>query len=117
TLLYLLPLLGPARRRELRPVAAVVAGAIAVSVVWNAVFENLWRSDADLLGIQIDPGEQRHTLFTRPWDFLERSFTSIQHQVDDWMRGLVNVGDRVVTLWPLIVVIAIVAVILVVSLQ
>jgi hypothetical protein len=116
-LLYLLPLVGPARRREMRPLAAVVGGAVVLSILWNAAVENLWRTDADLLGIKIDPDVQRHRLLTRPWEFVEQAFRSVVHQIDDWLRAFVNVGDRVVDLWPLLVVIALVLAILAVSLQ
>jgi uncharacterized membrane protein len=116
-LLYLLPLVGSARRRELRLLAAVVGGAIAISVVWNAAFENLWRTDADLLGIKIDSDQQRHSLFTEPWRFVATTFRTVIHQIDDWIRGLLNVGDRVVDLWPLGLLLVVGVVFMLVSLQ
>ncbi len=122
--LYLLPLLGPRRRRELRPLGVVVGGAVAVSIAFNAAVENLWRTDADLLerlsgdrGIRIDPDAQKHALVHRPWEFLDKSLHSFVHYPGDWVRGWLNVGDRVVDIWPLLLLLLIGVGVVVIALQ
>jgi hypothetical protein len=96
---YLLPLFGPRRRRDLWPLAlAPVVGAL-VSLVWNSVVGGLWKSDAGLFGVQVDPARQRHLLVTEPWRFAGAVAHSVGDQWWHWAKALITVGGSV-AIWP-----------------
>ena len=101
--LYLLPLLGTRERRAklwlLAPAAAV---GVLVSVVWNEIVGDLWRTDADYFGIVPDPPVRRHELLTEPWHFVADSIRTVPDDFWYWMKGLFGVGPSV-TDWPGIV--------------
>ncbi len=101
--LYLLPLLGTRERRAklwlLAPAAAV---GVLVSVVWNEIVGDLWRTDADYFGIIPDPPLRRHELLTAPWHFVADSIRTVPDDFWYWMKGLFGVGPSV-TDWPGIV--------------
>jgi uncharacterized membrane protein len=101
--LYLLPLLGTRERRAklwlLAPAAAV---GVLVSVVWNEIVGDLWRTDADYFGISPDPAARRHELLTAPWHFVADSVRTVPDDFWYWMKGLFGVGPSV-TDWPGIV--------------
>ena len=48
---------------------APVVGLVA-SLLWNEAVGGLWRTDADLFGVAVDPGRQRSLLLHERWTFL-----------------------------------------------
>jgi Predicted membrane protein (DUF2142) len=115
--LYLLPLLGTRERRAklwlLAPAAAV---GVVVSVVWNQVVGDLWRTDATYFGIVPDPPARRHELLTAPWHFVADALRTVPDQFWEWTKGLFGVGPSV-TDWPGIVIGVALAIFVVVALQ
>ena len=96
---YLLPLFGPRRRLGLWPLAlAPVLGAL-VSLVWNTVVGGLWKTDAGLFGVQVDPHRQRHLLLTEPWTFVGAVARSVSDEWWHWAKTLITVGGSV-SVWP-----------------
>ena len=68
---YLLPLLGSRERRaRLWGLAPAAALGVLVTVVWNEIVGDLWRTDSTYFGIRPDPAERRHELITAPWHFV-----------------------------------------------
>ncbi len=113
---YLLPLLGRERRRDLWPlVFAPVLGAL-VSVGWNRVVGNLWKTDASFFGVAVDPGRQRHLLVTRPWDFAGAAVTTVVDDGWHWAKQLFTMGPSV-AVWPTVAVVAALLVWIAVSVQ
>jgi hypothetical protein len=96
---YLLPLFGSRRRRDLWPLAlAPVLGAL-VSLVWNTVVGGLWKTDAGLFGVQVDPHRQRHLLLTEPWTFAGAVVRSVSDEWWHWAKSLITIGGSV-SVWP-----------------
>ena len=115
-LCYLLPLLGPQRRRDLWPLAfAPVLGAL-VSVGWNSVVGDLWKTDAGFFGVAVDPGRQRHLLVTRPWDFAGAAVNTVGDDSWHWAKQLFTMGPSV-AVWPTVAVVAALLVWIAVSVQ
>ncbi len=113
---YLLPLFGPRRRRELWPLAlAPVLGAL-VSVAWNSAISDLWKTDAALFGVHVDPARQRHLLVTEPWTFAGAALRTVFDDAWQWAKQLVTTGASV-AVWPAAAVVAALLVLSAVSLQ
>ncbi len=113
---YLLPLFGPRRRRELWPLAlAPVLGAL-VSVAWNSVVGDLWKTDAAFFGVHVNPTRQRHLLVTRPWDFAGAAVRTVADGAWDWTKQLFTMGPSV-AVWPTVAVVASLLVMAAVSVQ
>ncbi len=113
---YLLPLFGPRRRRELWPLAlAPVLGAL-VSVVWNSAISDLWKTDAALFGVHVDPARQRHLLVTEPWTFVGAALRTVVDDSWQWAKQLVTTGPSV-AVWPTVAVVAVLVVLSAASVQ
>jgi uncharacterized membrane protein len=114
---YLLPLLGSRERRSrlwaLAPAAAV---GIVVSVVWNQIVGDLWRTDSTYFGIRPDPPQRRHELLTAPWHFAADALRTVPDQIWEWCKGLFGVGPSV-THWPAVVIVIAVLLFVAVALQ
>ena len=93
--LYLLPLLGPRRRRDRWPLVFAPVLGVLVSVGWNQVVGDLWKTDAGYFGIKVDDATQKHELLHRPWDFGADLLRSGYHQVWDWLHTQMTVGPSV----------------------
>ena len=113
---YLLPLLGPQRRRDLWPLVFAPVLGVVVSVAWNSVVGNLWKTDAGLFGVAVDPDRQRHLLVTRPWDFAGASVHTVVDDSWHWAKQLFTMGPSV-AVWPTVAVIVSLLVWVAVSLQ
>jgi hypothetical protein len=113
---YLLPLLGRDRRREWWPLALVPVAGIVASLLWNEAVGGLWRTDADLFGVAVDPARQRSLLLHEPWTFLEAAVRTVGQDVWDWAKDLVTLGPSV-AVWPAIGVVVVLAILALVSLQ
>ena len=96
---YLLPLLGPRRRPELRLLALAPLLGVVVSLGWNQIVGDLWKTDAGYFGVRADPSHQKHELITAPWHFAGDALRTVFEQVTDWAQSLVEVGPSV-THWP-----------------
>jgi len=114
---YLLPLLGPRERRArlwgLAPAAAV---GVVVTLVWNQIVGDLWRTDSTYFGIRPEPSARRHDLVTAPWHFAADAVRTVPDQFWEWLKGLWGVGPSV-THWPGVVIVAAVLLFIAVSLQ
>jgi hypothetical protein len=111
---YLLPLIGPRERRArlwgLAPAAAV---GVVVTVVWNQIVGDLWRTDATFFGIRPDPGTRKHDLLTAPWHFAADAVRTVPDQIGDWLRGLWGVGPSVTDTRDIVIAVAVVLFLLV----
>jgi hypothetical protein len=97
---YLLPLLGSRERRtRLWGLAPAIALGVVVTVVWNEIVGDLWRTDSTYFGIRPDPPARRHELITEPWHFAMDAVRTVPDQIWDWVKGLVGVGTST-TNWP-----------------
>jgi uncharacterized membrane protein len=92
---YLLPLLGPRRRKDAWPLVAAPVLGVVVSVLWNQAVGDLWKTDAGYFGIKVDDVTQRHELVHAPWDFAADLLRSGYHQIWAWVHTLVTVGPSV----------------------
>jgi hypothetical protein len=116
SLCYLLPLLGPRRRRELWPLAfAPVLGAL-VSIAWNSAVGDLWKTDAAFFGVHARPARQRHLLVTQPWTFGEAAVRTVWDGAWHWGKQLFTLGPSV-AVWPTIAALAALAVFAALSVQ
>ena len=114
---YLLPLLGSRERRaRLWGLAPAAAFGVVVSVVWNQIVGNLWRTDSTYFGIRPNPPERRHELLTTPWHFAADALRTVPDQTWDWLKGLWGVGPSV-TNWPAVVIVVAVLLFVAVALQ
>jgi hypothetical protein len=113
---YLLPLLGKARRRGWWPLAFVPAVGVLVSVLWNEAVGGLWRTDADLFGVAVDPDRQRSLLVHEPLTFGGAVVRTVVEDLWDWGKGLVTLGPSV-AVWPALGVAAALLVLALVSVQ
>jgi hypothetical protein len=114
---YLLPLLGSRERRArswgLAPAAAL---GVLVTVVWNEVVGDLWRTDSTYFGIRPNPAARRHELLTAPWHFAADAIRTVPDQMWEWIKGLVGVGPSV-TNWPTVAIVLAAVLFVVVALQ
>ena len=114
---YLLPLLGPRERRArlwgLAPAAAV---GVVVTLVWNQIVGDLWRTDSTYFGIRPQPSARKHDLLTAPWHFAADAVRTVPDQFWEWLKGLWGVGPSV-THWPSAVIVIAVLLFIAVSLQ
>jgi multisubunit Na+/H+ antiporter MnhB subunit len=114
---YLLPLLGSRERRArlwgLAPAAAV---GVVVTLVWNEIVGDLWRTDSTYFGIRPEPSARRHDLLTAPWHFTADAVRTVPDQFWEWLKGLWGVGPSV-THWPGVVIAVGVLLFIAVSLQ
>ena len=113
---YLLPLLGSRRRPESRLLAIAPLLGVIVSLAWNQIVGDLWKTDAGYFGIRPDPSHQKHELITAPWHFAADALRTLFEQVTDWVRTLVEVGPSV-THWPWILAVVMLLVFVGVSIQ
>jgi hypothetical protein len=114
---YLLPLLGPRERQARLWALAPAAGlGVIVTLVWNEIVGDLWRSDAVFFGIRPDPDGRKHDLFTAPWHFVADAARTIPDQFWDWLKGLWGVGPSV-THWPALLIVSAVVLFVLVSIQ
>jgi hypothetical protein len=113
---YLLPLVGAARRRDWWPLVVVPAVGVLVSVLWNEAVGGLWRTDADLFGVAVDPDRQRSLLVHEPWTFGVAAVRTVVEDVWDWGKELVTLGPSV-AVWPAVGVVAALLVLALVSVQ
>lgn len=113
---YLLPLFGPRRRRDLWPLACTPVLGALVSLAWNNVVGGLWKTDAGLFGVEVDPERQRHLLVTEPWTFAGAVVHTMVDYVWDWSKSLITIGVSV-SVWPTVAVAASLLVVGAVSLQ
>jgi hypothetical protein len=114
---YLLPLLGSRERRaKLWALAPAAAVGVVVTVVWNEIVGDLWRTDATFFGIRPDPPARKHDLFTAPWHFVADAARTVPDQFWEWLKGLWGVGPSV-TDWPGIVIVIAVVIFVLVSIQ
>ena len=96
---------GPPRRRDLWPLAfAPVLGAL-VSVGWNSVVGDLWKTDAAFFGVHVNPGRQRHLLVTEPWHFAGAVVHTVADETWGWAKQLFTMGPSV-AVWPTVAVVA-----------
>ena len=114
--LYLLPLIGRGRRRELWPMVLAPVAGVVTSVVLNEVGGGQWRTDADYFGIRPDAAARRDELTSAPWHFAADAVRTVWHETGNWLEGLWGVGPSV-TNWPWVVIAVGVAVYLLVALQ
>ena len=63
-----------------------------VSVVWNEVVGDLWKTDAGYFGITVDSTYQKHRLLHAPWDFAADTVRTLVNQSLGWLKTLVDVG-------------------------
>jgi hypothetical protein len=114
---YLLPLVGSRERRaRLWALAPAAAVGVLVTVVWNEIVGDLWRTDSTYFGIRPDPPERRHELITTPWHFAVDALRTVPDQLWYWVKGLVGVGPSV-TNWPSFVIVIVALLFVVVALQ
>jgi hypothetical protein len=114
---YLLPLLGSRERRvKLWPLAPAAAVGVVVTLVWNEIVGDLWRTDATFFGIRPDPPAHKHDLFTAPWHFVADAARTVPDQFWEWLKGLWGVGPSV-TDWPGAVIVVAVVIFVLVSIQ
>jgi len=113
---YLLPLLGRANRREWWPLVALPCVGVVASLVWNELVGGLWRTDADLFAVAVDPDRQRSLLLHQPWHFVDAVARTVVEQLDDWGKGLIVLGPSV-AVWPLLAVVVFLVVLALVSVQ
>jgi hypothetical protein len=113
---YLLPLVSRARRRREWPLALAPVVAGLVTLVWNLAVGGLWKSDAELFGVPVDPDRQRELLLTEPWHFAGAAITTVVDSAWQWIRTYTSVGLSV-TDWPAGVGVAGSLVLLLVALQ
>jgi hypothetical protein len=114
---YLLPLLGsPERRARLWGLVPAAALGVLLTVVWNEIVGDLWRTDSTYFGIRPDPPERRHELITAPWHFAMDALRTVPDQLWDWVKGLVGVGPSV-TNWPAFAVVVVALLFISVALQ
>ena len=64
------------------PVLGVVA-----SLLWNEVVGGLWRTDADLFGVAVDPARQKTLLVHRPWEFAGAAVRTVGEELWNWGKG------------------------------
>jgi uncharacterized membrane protein len=114
--LYLLPLLGPRRRKELWPLVIAPVIGVVVSLAWTAIIGNTWKTDAGYFNIRVDDVYQKHRLLTAPWDFAADTARAVFNQGLGWMKTEVAVGPSV-TNWGWVLAVAVFAVYVLVSLQ
>jgi uncharacterized membrane protein len=114
--LYVLPILGGRRRTDRWPLVLAPVLGVLVSVVWNEVVGDLWKTDAGYFGIKVDDAHQSHELVHRPWDFGVDLARSVYHQIWDWLHTLVTVGPSV-TVGPAILAVLALLIYAAVSLQ
>lgn len=113
---YLLPLVARRRRTQWWPlVFAPVVGLVA-SLLWNEAVGGLWRTDADLFGVAVDPGRQRSLLLHEPWTFLVAAGRTVGEDLWDWGKGLVTLGPSV-AVWPALAVAVVLVVLALLSVQ
>jgi len=113
---YLLPLVGRGRRRDWWPLVAVPVVGVVSSFVWNEVVGGLWRTDADLFGVAVDPDRQRSLLVREPWTFVAAAGRTVGEDLWDWGKGLITLGPSV-AVWPAIAVVVTLVVLALVSVQ
>jgi uncharacterized membrane protein len=113
---YLLPLLGAARRRGWWPLLVVPVVGVLVSVLWNEAVGGLWRTDADLFGVAVDPDRQRSLLLHEPWTFGAAVVRTLGEDLWEWGKGLITLGPSV-AVWPTVGVLAALVVLALVSVQ
>jgi len=98
-LCYLLPLLGPARRRAYWPLGIAVAAGVGISALWQATQAHLFVCDTGLFGERPDPAQQRHALVANPLRLVGAGCRAVVDNGGKWSSDLVTVGGRVVA-WP-----------------
>ncbi len=113
---YLLPLLRRDRRAVAWPVALAPLAAGLITVVWNLIVGGLWKTDAAMFGVAVDPERQRHLLLTEPWHFVGAAITTTADSTWEWVRTFTSVGGSV-TNWPSVVGVVGSLVLLLVALQ
>jgi uncharacterized membrane protein len=116
---YWLPLLGSAgRRRRARwwPLALVPAVGVVGSVLWNEAVGGLWKTDAGLFGVAVDPARQRHLLLHEPWTFVAAAVRTSGQDLWDWGKGLITLGPSV-AVWPTVGVLAALVVLALIAVQ
>jgi uncharacterized membrane protein len=113
---YLLPLLRRERRRELWPIASAPLLAGVVTLVWNAIVGGLWKTDAAMFGVAVDPERQRELLFGDPLHFVAVAGGTVVDSAWEWIRTYTAVGGSV-THWPAVVGVTGSVVLLLVALQ
>jgi uncharacterized membrane protein len=113
---YWLPLLGRHRRSAWRVLAAVPVLGVVASVLWNEAVGGLWRTDADLFGVPVDPARQRSILIHEPWTFLGAAVRTVSTDLGEWAKGVVTLGPSV-AVWPAVGVGAALVVLALVSVQ
>jgi hypothetical protein len=114
---YLLPLLGSRERRgRLWGLAPAAALGVLLTVVWNEVVGDLWRTDSTYFGIRPDPPERRHELITAPWHFAMDALRTVPDQMWYWVKGLMGVGPSV-TNWPAVAIVVAAVLFVAVALQ
>jgi uncharacterized membrane protein len=113
---YLLPLLRRERRATAWPIALAPVVAGIVTLVWNAIVGGLWKTDAAMFGVAVDPERQRHLLLTEPWHFAGAAVGTVGDSAWEWIRTYTAVGGSV-TDWPAIVGVAGSLLLLLVALQ
>jgi len=101
-LLYLLPLLDRARRRDSWKLLVPVALGGLASTVWQRANSSRFVCDVRFFQIEPSPRDQLHAILTSPWRFLEAVGKAGFHQSGRWVRDVVPIMDRVM-IWPLVV--------------
>jgi uncharacterized membrane protein len=113
---YLLPLVGRRRRAGWWPLALVPAIGVVASLLWNEAVGGLWRTDADLFGVAVDPARQRSLLLHEPWNFPVTVVRTLGDELWNWGKGIVTLGPSV-AVWPTVAVAAFLVVLALVSVQ
>ena len=113
---YLLPLVGRRRRAGWWPLALVPAIGVVASLLWNEAVGGLWRTDADLFGVAVDPTRQRSLLLHEPWNFAATVVRTVGEELWNWGKGIVTLGPSV-AVWPTVAVAAFLVVLALVAVQ
>jgi len=113
---YWLPLLGRDRKRSLWPLGVVPIVGVLASVAWNEAVGGVWRTDAGMFGVAVDPARQRDLLVHRPWTFVGAVVHTVSSQLFDWVKGTITLGPSV-AVWPAVGVVAALVLLALVSVQ
>jgi uncharacterized membrane protein len=113
---YVLPLLGRRRRVEWWPLVFAPVLGVGASFIWNEAVGGLWRTDADLFGVAVDPAEQRSRLLHEPWTFAGAAVHTVAEELWNWGTGIVTLGPSV-AIWPAVAVLAFLVVLALIAVQ
>src|SRR4051794_3811179 len=95
-LCYLLPLLGPTRRRAYWALGIAIAAGVGVSALWQTTQSHLFVCDNGFFGTHLDPAAQRHAITNNPLRFVGAGCRAAVDYRGKWSNDLVTVGARVV---------------------